>query len=123
MDEKKEILLEEFKALRTEMLTTINDRVWGTLTYVVIAGGVAALYAQTKNPNVNLMLVYFAVALLLHTASRERARIRIGAYVKTIIEPQLIGEGWEAYLAEWRNVAPGRGAFPQWLDRSRHMFS
>src|SRR5574341_754569 len=98
MDEKKEILLEEFKALRAEMLATITERGWGTLTYVVISGGVAAFYAQTKNPKVNLLLVYFAVALLLHTASRERARIRIGAYIKTIIEPQLIGEGWENYL-------------------------
>jgi hypothetical protein len=123
MDDKQLMLLEEFKALRAEMLGTINDRVWGVVSFIAIFGGVSILSAQTRNPTINILLVYSAVALLLHTASRERARIRIGAYIKTVIEPQLLGKGWETYLATWRDIAPGRTRFSQWLDRNRHVFS
>lgn len=122
MDDKQLMLLEEFKALRAEILQTINDRVWGVVSFIAISGGVSFVFVQTKNPAINLLLVYSAAALLLHTASRERGRIRIGAYIKTVIEPDLLGKGWEAYLGTWRDVAPGQTAFWRWLDRHRHTF-
>jgi len=106
MDDKQIMLLEEFKALRAEMLGTINDRVWGVVSFVAIFGGVSILSTQTRNPSINILLVYAAAVLLLHTASRERGRIRIGAYVKKVIEPQLFGQGWETYLASWRGRCP-----------------
>lgn len=123
MDDQQLMLLEEFKALREEMLETISDRVWGVVSFIAISGGVLILSAQTQNPAINILLVYSASALLLHTASRERARVRIGAYLKTVIEPQLLGKGWETYLAAWRDAAPGESAFWQWLERRRHIFS
>lgn len=122
MDDKQLMLLEEFKALRAEILQTINDRVWGVVSFITISGGVSIVSAQTGNPNINLLIVYSAVALILHTASRERGRIRIGAYIKTVIEPQLLGNGWETYLGTWREIAPGGSAFWRWLDRHRHTF-
>ena len=39
---KEEGLIEEFKGLKAEIMSTFNTRIWGTLTYVAIVAGVSS---------------------------------------------------------------------------------
>jgi len=112
-------LLAEFSALRDETLSTINGRIWGMVTYIALAGGAIVLYDKTKSTTVFVLLVFAALPFLWHTATRERSRLRIGSYIKVILEPRS-ALNWESYLAEWRSVFSAPTNF---LDRWRHIFS
>jgi hypothetical protein len=115
-------VLQEFQALREEMMGAINARLWGTLTYVAIAGGVGALFSASPEPALLVVLIFSAVPLLWHTASRERARVRIGAYIKEVIEPRMGGGiAWESYLFIWREKFPGGGNWKRQLDQWWHI--
>ena len=106
----------EYTALREETLSTINGRVWGIVTYIALAAGVAALYERTGSNALFVVLIFAALPFLWHTAVRERSRIRIGSYIKEVLERHS-DLSWETYLAEWRTkFASSR------LDRWRHIF-
>jgi len=101
-DPDKEDVRAEFVALRQEVLSTINGRVWGVITYIALAGGAAALYERTGSNFLFVVLVFAALPFLWHTAIRERSRMRIGSYVKTILECKS-DLNWETYLDRWRS--------------------
>lgn len=120
---RKDVMLVEFKALRDEIITAINTRIWGTLTYVVVAGGIGAWYAKDSNPVAALLLILAASPLLWHTILRERSRIRIGSYIKVVLEPELEGLFWERSLQKWRNKVPSEKALVLELDMWCHILS
>ncbi len=121
--EEREGLLEDFRALRQELLGVQNARLWGTLTYLAITGGVATLQTKSYHSSFYLFLMLAALPLMWHTANRERSRLRIAAYIKGVIEPRVPGLGWEAHLAEWRGVAPGKTRLQNLVDRWRYIFA
>ncbi len=116
--------LEEYKALRSEMLEIIKDRIWGQATYAVLAAGLLALTATTyKVPNL-IFIIALAVPFLFHTIQREHARIRMGNYLRVVLEPRIPGMCWEKFLGLWRGRF-GRQERQGWLnmkDRAKHIF-
>ncbi len=123
MEDRQEGLLEEFRTLRQELLGVQTARLWGTLIYVMIAGGVTALQTKSSHPPLYLFLILIALPLLWHTANRERSRLRIAAYINVVIEPQVPGLGWHAHLKEWRNIAPGKTRLEKIVDRWRYILA
>jgi hypothetical protein len=124
---KEEGLIEDFKGLKSEMISIFNTRIWGTLTYVAIVAGISSSNLENFGLGKEIQIVkyiffiFIALPLLLHTANRERARIRIGNYIKEVIEPNVPGLYWENYIATWRNdnpINPHRSR-----DRWIHIFS
>ena len=120
---KQEIMLAEFQALRQETITSINARVWGTLTYVVVVGVIGAWYSKVPNPNLGLLLILAALPLLWHTCLRERSRIRIGSYIRVVLEPKLQALFWERSLKEWRSQIPSTRPIILKAERWCHIFS
>ena len=123
MKDKQEGLLEEFRVLRQELLGVQTARLWGTLTYVMIAGGITALQTKLSHPSLYLFLILIALPLLWHTANRERSRLRIAAYINVVIEPQVLGLGWHAHLKEWRKIIPGETRLEKIVDRWRYILA
>lgn len=115
--------IEEYKALRSEMLEIIKDRVWGQATYALVAGGLLALAGTTFRVQSLLFLIGLALPFLFHTIQREHARIRMGNYMRVVLEPRIPGMYWEAYLGIWRGKF-GKQERKGWLntvDRAKHI--
>jgi len=105
----------EFAALRQETLDTIRGRVWGVVTYIAMAGGTTALYERSSSNLLFVILIFAALPFLWHTAVRERSRLRIGSYVKVVLESKSDLK-WETCLDKWRSTYT-----PSVLDRWRHI--
>jgi hypothetical protein len=117
--------LEEYKALRAEMLEIIKDRIWGQATYAVFAAGLLALTGSGYRIASLIFLIGLAIPFLFHTMFREHARIRMGNYLRVVVEPRLPGMYWEEYLGLWRGRF-GKQERQGWLnavDRTKHIFS
>jgi len=119
----KDVMLAEWKALRDETIATLNARIWGTLTYVAVAGGIGAWYGKGENPAALLLLVLTALPLLWYTSLRERSRIRIGSYIKVVLEPRMEGLSWERCVQAWRAEIAGERKLLRGLDRWCHILS
>ncbi|MFC2140765.1 hypothetical protein ACFLQP_00525 [Acidobacteriota bacterium] len=124
---KVEGLIEDFKGLKSELMSIFNTRIWGTLTYVAIVAGISSSNLENFGLGKEIQIVkyiffiFIALPLVLHTANRERARIRIANYIKKVIEPNVPGLYWENYMATWRDdktINPHRS-----IDRWIHIFS
>ena len=116
--------IEEYKALRSEMLEIIKDRIWGQATYAVLAAGLLALTAKAYKVESLIFTIALALPFLFHTIQREHARIRMGNYLRTVLEPRIPGMYWEEYLGLWRGKF-GRKERQGWLnmvDRAKHIF-
>jgi hypothetical protein len=118
--------LEEFRALRAEMLEIIKDRIWGQATYAVLAAGLIAFALKGPHRETGeVFLIALALPFLMHTMFREDARIRMGNYLRVVLEPRIPGMYWEAYLGLWR-AKFGEKDQQGWLtvwDRVKHMFA
>jgi hypothetical protein len=117
--------LEEYRALRAEMLEIIKERVWGQATYAVLSAGTLALMSDSGREPALLFTMVLAFPFLFHTMQREHARIRMGNYLRIVLEPKLPGMYWEEYLGLWRGRF-GRLERHGWLnqvDRIKHIFS
>ena len=117
--------LEEYKALRAEMLEIIKDRIWGQATYAVLAAGLLALAGSAYKVASLIFMIGLAVPFLFHTIFREHARIRMGNYLRVVLEPRIPGMYWEEYLGLWRGRF-GKQEGHGWLnavDRAKHIFS
>lgn len=119
-DGAKDGLLEEFRALRGEMTCIFNARLWGTATYLLLVLGVVGGLGGDLQPFHWLFLLYASIPFVLHTAYRERARIRAGVYIKEKIEPYIRGLDWEHFVDEWR-CSLGRSEQKPIIDRVLHM--
>ncbi len=124
---KEEGFIEDFKGLKSELMSIFNTRIWGTLTYVAIVAGISSSnlenFGLVKEIQIvkYIFFIFIALPLLLHTANRERARIRIANYIYKIIEPNVPGLYWENYMTTWRKdktINPHRS-----IDRWIHIFS
>jgi len=94
--------LEEFKALRDEMIFTLNSRVWGNLAYGGLAGGlVAGLYSHAPLLCFTI-LIYCAIPFLSHNIFRELSRYRIAAYIRKFIEDNDTNICYETRLSYFR---------------------
>jgi len=117
--------LEEYKALRSEMLEIIKERVWGQATYAALSAGALGLMANSGKEAALLFTMALALPFFSHTMQREHARIRMGNYLRVVLEPKIPGMYWEEYLGLWRGRF-GRKEGQGWLnqfDRIKHIFS
>ena len=117
--------LEEFRALRSEMISIISDRMWGQATYAALVGGSLALMGSEHRVEGLIFVMALTIPFLLHTIFREHSRIRMANYIRAKLEPQLSGMGWEDYLAAWRSDF-GKTINCGWLKpghRHRHIIS
>ena len=119
-NDAKDGLLDEFRALRGEMTTIFNARLWGTATYLVLVLGIMCGLKGELQPFHWLFLIYASIPFILHTAYRERARIRAGVYIKEKIEPYIRGLDWENFIDRWRRSL-GKGQKKSIIDRILHM--
>lgn len=116
--------LEEYKALRSEMLEIVKGRIWGQATYAVLAAGLLTLTATAYKVHSLIFIIALALPFLFHTIQREHARIRMGNYLRVVLEPKIPGMYWEQYLGLWRGRF-GRQETQGWLnipDRAKHIF-
>lgn len=122
--ENREGKLEEFRALRSEMLQTMSDRLWGQATYAALAGGVLA-FSDTNKAVPALLVLVLVFPFLFHTIFREQSRWRMANYILTYLEPKIPGMSWEKYLRFRRTDYgrhPDRGVLSP-LARLRHLIS
>ena len=116
--------LEEYKALRSEMLEIIKDRIWGQATYAILAAGLfVSMGTAYKVPSL-IFIIGLAVPFLFHTIQREHARMRMGNYLRVVLEPRIPGMYWEGFLGLWRGRF-GKQERQGWLnmpDRAKHIF-
>jgi hypothetical protein len=117
--------LEEYRALRAEMLEIIKDRIWGQATYAVFCAGVLSLTGSGYRAVSLNLVIGLAIPFLFHTIFREHARIRMGNYMRVFLEPKIPGMFWEEYLVMWRSKF-GKQKSEGWLtprDRLKHTFA
>jgi len=79
MDDKQIMLLEEFKALRAEMLGTINDRVWESLVSLRFSVALVSCPPKPGTRQSTSCLFLRGRRPATSYCERERGRIRIGA--------------------------------------------
>jgi 8-oxo-dGTP diphosphatase len=121
--EERTGIIEEFKALRQEMNTVFNTRIWGAATYLIITAGVLASMGEIFPPIGFILLIYTAIPFILHTASRERTRLRIASYIRIILEKQHPGLKWENSLKKWRDIFDNKGENKGIYSVLQHIFS
>jgi hypothetical protein len=116
--------IEEYKALRNEMLEIIKSRIWGQATYAVLAAGLLALAAKAYKVESLIFTIALALPFLFHTIQREHARIRMGNYLRIVLEPRIPGMYWEEYLGLWRGKfgSKERQGWLNMVDRAKHIF-
>jgi len=115
--------LEEYKALRSEMLEIIKGRTWGQATYAALAAGLLGLTRTDYKVPSLIFIIAVALPFLFHTIQREDARIRMGNYLRVVLEPRIPGMYWEEYLGLWRGKF-GEKERRGWLnmpDRAKHI--
>ncbi len=117
--------LEEYKSLRAEMLEIIKERVWGQATYAVLSAGMLALMKDSGKVPILIFTILLALPFIFHTMQREHARIRMGNYLRAVLEPQIPGMYWEEYLGLWRGKfgRKERKGFLNVFDRIKHILS
>lgn len=102
--------LEEFRALRSEMLQIINDRLWGPATFAVLCAATMGLMTPAgDNSLMMVVLVFLPIPFMLHTRQREKSRFRMATYIKNCIEPYVSGMGWERYVDSSRKKGTNKG--------------
>jgi hypothetical protein len=124
---KEDGLIEEFKGLKSELISISNIRIWGTFTYVAIVAGISSSNLENfglRNEFQVIKYIFFifiSLPLILHTSNRERARVRIANYIRKVIEPNVPGLYWESYLDTWRSSEEiiKSGTKDRWI----HIFS
>jgi hypothetical protein len=120
---EREGIIEEYKSLRAEMLDIMKDRTWGQATYAALAAGLLAFSSSAYKVPALLFTMALALPFLFHTMQREHARIRMGNYLRVVVEPRIPGMYWEEYLGIWRGRfghRPGKGWLSP-LDRTKHI--
>ena len=123
MIKKQDGLIEDFRALKGEMYSIFNTRLWGTVTYVIFAGGIGAVQLEKCVAVKYIFIIFGALPLLIHTIHRERSRIRIADYIRNEIEPNVPGLNWENYLFKWRNSGSLGKKWKRTFDCLLHIFS
>ncbi len=123
MISKDEGLLEEFRSLRVEHTEVQKARLWGTIPYLLIAGGVATLENRAYQPVLLVFLIFAALPFLWHTTNRERSLNRIAAYIAVVIEPRVRGAGWEAHIRECRDGQNHQTRLQNVINRWRYIFA
>ena len=103
--------LEEFRALREQMLYTLRSRIWGVVSYVLIAGAIFAFKPDTPAPDTlppakYLALILLALPFLWYTIYLERMRVRIEAYIMVVLEHAVPGLAWQHHELNWRHKNP-----------------
>lgn len=117
--------IEEFKALRAEMVEMINGRSWGQATYAVIVGGLFLTKDSIGLEASLLLIMCLSIPLLLHTIQREDSRVRMANYLRICLEPKIKGMAWEKFLNLRRTdfgKSKGKG-FLQPVQRLRHILA
>src|SRR4051812_35956401 len=93
-DEERQAILEEYKALRAEIIALVQARNQFMISDIIAFGALFAAAVQFHN-------VFFLVAPLIHYpfmfywAYADRQILRIGHYIRDIIEPRVSGLRWE----------------------------
>ena len=105
----------EYTTLREETLSTINGRVWGIVTYIALAAGIAALYERTGSNTLFVVLIFSRRFRSYGTPPSANVRIRIGSYIKEVLERHS-DLSWETYWQDGNSIRVFR------LDRWRHIF-
>ena len=67
-----------------------------------VSGRFCCSVRRTGSKRVFVVLIFVALLFLWHTAVCECSRIRIGSYIKEVLERHS-DLSWETYLAEWRD--------------------
>lgn len=98
----------EFQALREEKLYTLRSRVWGVLSYCAIAGGLLGFVGPDERSLAAMFVAVLALPFMLYTMFLERMRLRIGAYILSVLEQDVPGLSYERALSQWRDNKVGR---------------
>jgi len=115
--------VEEFRALRQEMMYALSSRVWGIASYLVISGALFAFWARVHLAEVYLAPIILAIPFILYTTYLERIRIRIHTYIEVFLESSLPGLAWEQYLERWRRHVRENSLLERKFDGWRYVFA
>jgi hypothetical protein len=115
--------IEEYKALREEMLYALRSRVWGLVAYAALAWGLFGLLGKDQLSIAALVTLLLAIPFVWYTTYLERMRCRIADYIRVVIEPQVPGLEWGDYLSYWRDQIREEKGWRRHLGRWRYILS
>ena len=115
--------LEEFKALRAEMLWALNSRVWGVASYAIMSGAILAFASKNEGSTWFLGPILLGGPFALYTAYAERIRVRIHTYIECVLEEIEPGLRWERSMLRWRSKEAPDSSIVKAFDRFRYLFS
>jgi len=111
-DAERQAILEEYKALRAEILALIQARNQFMISDIIAFGALFAAAVQFHN-------VFFLVAPLIHCpfmfywTYTDRQIVKIGHYIKDMIEPRVNGLRWEHSMFASRLEVWGEASLPK----------
>ncbi|MBN2074780.1 MAG: hypothetical protein JW762_04440 [Dehalococcoidales bacterium] len=114
--------IEEYRALREELMHSMQFRIWGVTSYSLFSGAILSFAAIGKVPAAYLFPIAIAIPYILYTAYMERIRRRIGAYIRVFIEKVVPDMKYETYLTEFR-YAPKSSRWYRFMDTPRYAVS
>lgn len=103
--EDKTIMLEEYKALRNEILKRIEFR-YQLINIILVVSGTFLSVGVQPNVSVSILLVYPILALFLISGWAYNGVVlkRIGTYIRENLETNLVELRWESYLKERKTL-------------------
>ena len=116
--------LEEYRALREEMMYALRSRVWGLASYVLFSGVILAFGADQDWPIGYFIPMVLALPYIWYTGYLERIRVRIHTYIEIMIEGEVTGLDWEKSLEIWRKKIHEKASrWSRFMDRHRYILS
>ena len=114
--------LEEYRALREEVLHALQFRIWGVASYSVFSGALLSFATVNNIITIYLFPIALAIPYILYTAYIERIRIRIHTYIEVFIEGTIRGMNYETNLKRFRK-AHESSRWYRIFDRPRYALS
>jgi 8-oxo-dGTP diphosphatase len=100
VNEPRSGMLEEYTALRGEILGRVDLRQQILLSALVIAGTLLTLGVESKQSLVMLIFPILAVLLVLVWVQSDVRAGEIGEYIKDNVEARLAGVRWETHIRQ-----------------------
>ena len=114
--------LEEYRALRTEIMYAFSSRVWGIASYLVMSGAMFVFWANSRITEVFLIPIILAIPFILRLAYSEKGRIRISTYIAVFLENEKSGLAWEKHVQSYREKVK-MGRFKSILEGWLYIFA
>lgn len=102
MSQMEKNLIEEFKALRQEIIFNFEGQIKLLIFATVGVGSILSFGHKANNSFVFLVGTLIVILCLAYTLALKWSTVRISAYVRCFIEPNVDGLNWETIMKQIR---------------------